>query len=151
MLPFIRRVDSLKVLKQERTDETFFQGQDYALVPLSVTSVLDAWCKDTRVANTAVPSKGATSDDPQDVYYIELGTEAGRDEFKAMLKALAPALMASVNDAASAVTVENLLTLEANASFDELAAAAAFRDALLRFDVKPRKSASTDPVLIIGV
>ena len=151
MPPFIRRVVSLKALKQEGTDEDFFQGQDYALVPSSVVSVLTSWCRDASVANTAVPSKGATSDEPQEVYYVEFGTRAGRGEFKAMLKALAPALMVSVTDAVSALTVKNLLTSKANSPFDELAAAATFRNALMRFSEKPRKSANTDPVLIIGV
>lgn len=151
MGPYIRRSASLKVLRQEGIDERFFQGQDYVRVPPPVTSILSAWCKDNGVANTALPSRDATSDEPQEVYYIELATKAGRSEFKAMLKALVPVLASSVAEAASVLTAKNFLAPQANGASDNLAAIVAFRDALLRFSTKPPKSTGADPVLIVGV
>ena len=151
MKPFIRRVPSLEVTKQEGMDEHFFQGEDYIEVPSPAISVLYDWCKNNGAGNTALPSKEGISDEPLEVYYVKLGTEAGRDEFEAMMKALVPALVDSANKTALVLTAENFLTRQMDEASDNLAAIAAFRNALIRFRVKRPKSTGADPALIIEV
>jgi hypothetical protein len=147
----MRRIASDKILKEKGQDERFFQSEDFVAVPQSIVVVLEEWCRKNGVANTALSAKGATSDDTLEVYYIPLGTKGGRAEFKGILKALAPALASSLADAASSLTPKNVLTLNANASVDELAALVALRDAVIRFTGKPSKAAGADPALIIYV
>jgi hypothetical protein len=149
--PFIRRIISLKALKKEGTDEQFFQGMDYARIPLSVEPALKKWCEDVGPANTSLPSKGATSDEPLDVYYLELGTPNWRLELNAMLKAVAPALVAAVTKTSSGVTEKEIFTSKSNAPLDELVAVAAFRNVLLRFKARSPKSKNGDPAIIISV
>ncbi len=149
MAPYIRRTASLETLKQAGTDENFFAGEDYAVVPASARDALTAWCR-KNAGNASIPPRGAKTDEAQEIYYIALGTKVGRNEFKAMMKAMAPTLLEAVKQATSKLTGSNFFSSSMNGTFDELASLAAFRDALIRFGEKPPRSVGTDAVLIIG-
>lgn len=149
MAPYIRRAASLETLQKAGTDERFFAGEYYAVVPASALDALTAWCRQN-AGNTSIPSRGAKTDEAQEIYYIALGTKVGRNEFKAMTKAIAPTLLEAVKQATSKLTGSNLFSPSVNGTFDELASLSAFRDALIRFGEKPPRSAGKDAALIIG-
>jgi hypothetical protein len=149
MRPYIRRVESLERLKQQGTDEHFFCGSDYVIVPSAGREALAAWCR-KNISNTSLPSRGATSDEAQEVYYILLGTKAGRSEFKAMAEALVPVLLEALGRATAHVTKKNFLDTSADSAFDDLSELTAFRDALVRFGRNPRKTSGDDAAVIIG-
>ena len=149
MAPYIRRVVSLEALKQQGTDEQFFRGQDYAEAPSFACEALDPWCR-RNAANMSLPSRGATTDEPHEIYYIALGTKNGRNESKAMMQALVPILLDTAKETMLELTRNNFLSPNTNKIFDNLAAIVTFRDTLVRFGVKPSKSSAGDPAVVIG-
>jgi len=142
-------VPSLESLKQEGTDEHFFSGDEYVIVPQSASESLATWCQ-KNAANASLSSRGAAPDDAQEIFYIALCTKTGRNEFKKMTKALVPDLLSAVQTATARLSAKNFLASPANAAFDELSELAAFRNALIRFGAQRHSSSEDDATLIIG-
>jgi hypothetical protein len=151
MSPFMRTIPSLNTLKAEGTDPEFFREGMLLDIPTSLAEAIERWCKDVGVANTFLPGKGATTDEPLEVYYIPLATRSGQAQVKAMQKAIGQVLVDALIAAVSAVSAKAIFLSDANAPMDELVGLANVRDRLMSVARKPAKSDGEDPALIIYV
>ena len=151
MSPFMRRIASLKALKTEGIDQEFFREGDLIEIPDALAERIENWCKKAEVANTSLPSKGATSDEPLDVYYIQLATKAGQGELRAMLKDIADPLVEAVNAAAGCIKGKTAFTADSNRPFDDIMALSKLRDNLMACAAKPARAEGDDVTLVIYV
>jgi len=151
MSPFMRRIPSLKAVRTEGIDPEFFQAGELIEIPESLVDLIERWCKEAQVANTSLPSKGAVSDDPLDVYYIPLATKPGQVEIKAMLKTIAQPLLDAVHVVAGSMTGKMVFTMDGNRPADEIIALGTLRNQLMACATKPAKAEGDDVTLVIYV
>ena len=151
MSPFMRKIPSLKTLKMEGTDPEFFRAGELIEIPESLVKPIENWCKEAQIANTSLPSKGAVSDEPLDVYYIPLGTKSGQVQIKAMLKTIAQPLVDAVRVAANSMNRKSVFAVQGNGPIDEILALGTLRNQVMVNTAKPAKAEGDDVTLVIYV
>jgi hypothetical protein len=130
-------------------DENFYSGLDYCPIPSDLIDALLEWCR-SNASNCALTSRGATRDEPQEVFFIPLEDKKGRDHLKKLVHTLAPKILSTLQSKVVNLTFKNFCTSAANGDLDEARGLIDFRDALIRFVEKPIKRAGKDAALIIG-
>lgn len=149
MHAYIKYEPCLSALRELGTDEKFYSGHDYCPVPSDLIDTLAEWCR-PNANNCALTSRGATRDEPQEVFFISLEDKKGRNQLKKLLHILAPKILAALKFRVFNLNDKNLCTSAANGDLDEARGLIDFRDALIRFVEKPIKHAGKDAALIIG-
>jgi hypothetical protein len=140
---------SFSTLKQCGTDEKFYSGIDYCLLPGDVIEALSNWCQ-MNAGNSSLASRGANHDEDQEVYYVPLHNKEGRAQLGNLIDYLKPTILDALKVAIDKLSQDNFLAATANGHIDNASSLMEFRNALIRFREKHTKSTKTDAVLIIG-
>jgi hypothetical protein len=149
MQPFVKYESSLSMLKNQGTDESFYSGIDYCILPTGIVDSLSEWCR-LNAANISLHSRGAMQDEPQEIFYVPLQNKKDREQLTSLIKFLSPSILGTLKAVVEKLDEDSFLDPKASRYLDDAMSLIDFRNALIRFREKYRKRTKNDAVLIIG-
>jgi hypothetical protein len=133
------------------TDEHFFSGREYVLLPEELVHPLNKWCLSYGLQVAHLKSTGAASDQPVEVFILPLYGRRVKQGTSKLVATLGPLIYKGVSSAASKITEDTIMTKSATAAVDDLVAIINVRNLCLSVKQRPLMALENDPALAICV